>query len=117
MAEKSQKPLSYFFTRRKQCEDESAKESTTMQVAHEELNDVDDPTKNIATKAKRKFQPRWLKSNSWLDYDQENTSKKCSLCAVLVILKSSPRLIGKERGIQNMFTSHSGNTNFKLERV
>ena len=47
MAEKSQKPLSYFFTRRKQCEDESDKESTTMQVAHEELNDVDDPTEEI----------------------------------------------------------------------
>ena len=45
MAEKSQKPLLYFFTRRKQCEDESNKESTTMQVAHEDLNDVDDPTK------------------------------------------------------------------------
>ena len=47
MAEKSQKPLSYFFKRRKQCEDESDKESTTMQVAHEELNDNDDPTKEI----------------------------------------------------------------------
>ena len=47
MAEKSQKPLSYFFKRRKQCEDESDKESTTMQVAHEELSDVDDPTKEI----------------------------------------------------------------------
>ena len=47
MAEKSQKPLSYFFKRRKQCEDKSDKESTTMQVAHEELNDVDDPTKEI----------------------------------------------------------------------
>ena len=114
-----------------------------MQAAHEDLNDVDDPTKEIATKAKRKFQPRWLKSYSWLDYDQVNNSKKCSLCeyvwliscerfffvmkvtpvfehffcAVFVILKSTPCLIGKERGIQNMFTSHSGNTNFKLERV
>ena len=38
-------------------------------------------------------------------------------CAVLVVLKSTLCLIGKERGIQNMFTSHSGNTNFKLERV
>ena len=47
MAEKSQKPLSYFFKRKKQCEDESGKESTTMQVAHEELNDVDDPTEEI----------------------------------------------------------------------
>ena len=47
MAEKSQRPLSYFFKRRKQCEDESDKESTTMQVAHEELIDVDDPTKEI----------------------------------------------------------------------
>ena len=37
-----------------------------MQVAHEDLNDVDDPTKEIATKAKRKSQPRWLKSfNGW----------------------------------------------------
>ena len=79
MAEKSQKPLSYFFTRRKQSEDESDKESTTMQVAHEDFN-VDDPTKEIATKAKRKLQPRWLKSYSWLDYDQENNSMKCSLC-------------------------------------
>ena len=76
MAEKSQKPLSYFFKRRKQCEDESDKESTTMQVAHEDLNDVDDPTKEIATKAKRKFQPRWLKSYPWLDYDQVNNSKE-----------------------------------------
>ena len=47
MAEKSQKPLSYFFKQRKQCEDESDKESTTMQVAHEELNDVNDLTKEI----------------------------------------------------------------------
>ena len=47
MAEKSKKPLSYFFKRRKQCKDESDKESTTMQVAHEELNDVDDPTEEI----------------------------------------------------------------------
>ena len=47
MAEKSQKPLSYFFKRRKQCEDEYDKESTTMQVAHEELNDVNDPTEEI----------------------------------------------------------------------
>ena len=76
MAEKSQKPLLYFFTQRKQCEDESNKESTTMQVAHEDLNDVDDPTKEIATKAKRKFQPRWLKSYPWLDYDQVNNSKE-----------------------------------------
>ena len=47
MAEKSQKPLSYFFKWRKQCEDESDKEST-MQVAHKDLNDVDDPTKDIS---------------------------------------------------------------------
>ena len=47
MAEKSQKPLSYFFKRRKHCEDESDKESKTMQVAHEGLNDVDDPTEEI----------------------------------------------------------------------
>ena len=32
-----------------------------MQVAHEDLNDVDDPTKEVDVKAKRKFQPRWLK--------------------------------------------------------
>ena len=37
--------------------------------------------------------------------------------AVFVVLKPTPCLIGKERGIQSMFTSHSGNTNFKLERV
>ena len=82
MAEKSQKPLLYFFTRRKQCEDESDKESTTMQVAHEDLNDVDDPTKEIATKAKRKFQPRWLKSYPWLDYDQVNISKEVQFMRV-----------------------------------
>ena len=45
ITEKSQKPLSYFFKRRKQSEDESDKESTTTQGAHEDLNDVDDPTK------------------------------------------------------------------------
>ena len=45
MAEKSEKALSYFFKRRKQFEDESDKENTTTQVAHEDLNDVDDPTK------------------------------------------------------------------------
>ena len=61
MAENSQKPLPYFFKWRKQCEDESDKESKTTQVAHEDLNDVDDPTKEIAVKAKRKFQPWWLK--------------------------------------------------------
>jgi len=37
MTEKSQKPLSYFFKWRKQCKKESHKESTTMQVAHEDL--------------------------------------------------------------------------------
>ena len=47
MTEKSQKPLSYFFKRRKQCEDESDKESKTMQVVREELNDVNDPTEEI----------------------------------------------------------------------
>ena len=47
MTEKSQNPLSYVFKCRKQCEDESDKESTTMQVAHEELNDVNDLTKEI----------------------------------------------------------------------
>ena len=47
MAEKSQKPLSYFFQQRKQCEDESDKEST-MQVAHKYLNDVENPTKEIS---------------------------------------------------------------------
>ena len=51
MAENSQKPLPYFFKWRKQCEDESDKESKTTQVAHEHLNDVDDPTKEIAVKA------------------------------------------------------------------
>ena len=54
MAEKNKNPLSYFFKRRKQCEDELDKESTTMQVAHEDLNDVEDPTKKLAAKAKRK---------------------------------------------------------------
>ena len=73
MAEMRQKPLSYFFNRTKQCEDKSDKESKTMQVAHEDLNDVDDPAKEIAGKAQRKFQLRWL------DYDQENNSMKCSL--------------------------------------
>ena len=47
-----------------------------MQVAHEDLNDVDNPTKNIATKAKRKFQPRWLNNYPWLDYDQVNNNKE-----------------------------------------
>ena len=61
MAENSQKPLSYFFKWRKQCKVKSAKESKTMQVAHEDLNDVDDPTKEDAVKAKWKFQPQWLK--------------------------------------------------------
>jgi len=61
MAENSQKPLPYFFKWRKQWEDESDKESKTTQVAHEDLNDVDDPTKEVAVKAKRKFQLRWLK--------------------------------------------------------
>ena len=42
MAENSQKPLSYFFKRRKQWEDKSDKESTTTQVAHEDLTDVAD---------------------------------------------------------------------------
>ena len=123
-----------FFKRRKQCEDKSDKESKTTQVAHEDLNDVDDPTKEIAARAQRKFQLWWLKSYSWLDYHQENNSMKCSscdyvwltyeypvtiflcyesrkfehifFCAAFVILKSTPCL-----------TSHSGNTNFKLERV
>ena len=51
MAEKSQKPLPYFFKPRKQCKDKSNKESTTMQIAHEDLNNVEDPTKEIAAKA------------------------------------------------------------------
>ena len=79
MAEMSQKPLSYFFKRTKQCEDKSDRESKTMQVAHEDLNNVDDPAKEIAARAQRKFQLRWLKSCPWLDYDQENNSMKCSL--------------------------------------
>ena len=134
MAEMSQTPQSYFFKRRKQCEDKSDKESKTKQVAHEDLNGFDDPAKEIAAKAQRKFQLQWLKSYPWLDYGQENNSMKCSLrdyvwltqeypvmiflcyesrkfehnffCAMFVILKSTPCL-----------TSHSGNTNFKLERV
>ena len=61
MAENSQKPLPHFSEWRKQYKDESDKESKTMQVAHEDLNDVDDPIKEIAVKAKRKFRPRWLK--------------------------------------------------------
>ena len=52
MAENSQKPLPYFFKRRKQCKVKSDKESKTTQVAHEDLNDVDDPTKEDAVKAK-----------------------------------------------------------------
>ena len=49
MAEKSQKPLSYvyFLKRRKQWEDESDTESTTTQVAHEDLTDVDDQQKKL----------------------------------------------------------------------
>ena len=82
MAENSQKPLPYFLKWRKQCKVKSDKESKTTQIAHEDLNDVDDPTKEVDVKAKWKFQPRWLiiKSNPWLDYDQENNSMKCSLC-------------------------------------
>ena len=52
MAELSQKPLSYFFQQRKQCEDKSDKESKTTKVAHEDLNDVDDPTKKLPPKLK-----------------------------------------------------------------
>ena len=68
MAEMSQKPLSYVFKRTKQCKDKSDKESKTLQVAHEDLNDGDDPTKEIAAKAQRKFQLRWLKSytHGWI---------------------------------------------------
>ena len=67
MAEKSQKPLLYFFTQRKQCEDESNKESTTMQVAHEELNDVDDPTKKLPPKLKENSSRDGLKAtHGWI---------------------------------------------------
>ena len=54
MAEKCQKPLSYFFKWRKQCEDELDKQSTTTQVAHEDLIVVDEPTKKVAAKTKKK---------------------------------------------------------------
>ena len=54
MAEKNQKPLSYmyFLKRRKQWEDESDKESTTTQVAHEDLTDVADQQKKMPPKLK-----------------------------------------------------------------
>ena len=54
MDEKSQKPLSYmyFLKRRKQWEDESDKESTTTQVAHEDLTDVADQQKKLPPKLK-----------------------------------------------------------------
>ena len=55
---KEPKTFVIFFKQRKQCEDESNKESTTMQVAHEDLNDVNDPTKKMPSK---------LKENSSLD--------------------------------------------------
>ena len=60
MAEKSQKPLSYmyFLKRRRQWEDECDKESTTTQVAHEDLTDVDDQQKKL---------PPRLKENSSCD--------------------------------------------------
>ena len=53
-AEKSQKPLSYmyFLKRRKQWEDKSDKESTTTQVAHKDLTDVDDQQKKLPPKLK-----------------------------------------------------------------
>ena len=67
MAEKSQKPLLYFFARKKQCEDECNKESTTMQVAHEDLNNVNDPTKNIAPKLKENSSHDGLKAtHGWI---------------------------------------------------
>ena len=54
MAEKNQKPLSYmyFLKRRKQWEDESDKQSTTTQVAHEDLTDVADQQKKMPPKLK-----------------------------------------------------------------
>ena len=143
MAENSQKPLPYFLKWRKQCKVKSDKGSKTTQIAHEDLNDVDDPTKEVAVKAKWKFQPRWLKKQPmaglWSRKQQHevqfmrvclaNMRISCDdfsllwkshiwtylFCAVFV--KSTPCLIGKERGKQNISTSHSGNTNFKLERV
>ena len=40
-------------------------EESSVKVAHEDL--VNDPTKKIATKAERKFQPRWLKATcGWI---------------------------------------------------
>ena len=62
MAQKSQNTFSYFFKRRKQCEDKSGKESTTTQVAYEDLNDVDDPIKEIAAKAKENSSRDGLKA-------------------------------------------------------
>ena len=54
MAEKNQKPMSYFFKWR-----------NSVKVAYEDL--VNDPTKKIAAKAERKFQPRWLKATcGWI---------------------------------------------------
>ena len=55
---KEPKTFVIFFKQRKQCKDESNKESTTTQVAHEDLNDVNDPTKKMPSK---------LKENSSLD--------------------------------------------------
>ena len=42
----------YFLKRRRQWEDESDKESTTTQVAHEDLTDVDDQKKKLPPKLK-----------------------------------------------------------------
>ena len=137
MAEKSPKPLSYFFKKWKQCKDESDKESTTMQVDHEDLNDINDPTKEISAamawklpvagfwsrKQQHEVQFTWVcLANMRISCDDFSLLWKSHIwtylfCAVFVILKSTPCLIGKERGKQNIFTSHSRNTNFKLERV
>ena len=148
MAENSQKPLPYFLKWRKQCKVKSDKGSKTTQIAHEDLNDVDDPTKEVAVKAKWKFQPRWLKKQPmaglWSRKQQHevqfmwvclanirisllwrfffcyesHTFEHIFFGALFVILKISTLcLTGKERQKQNILTSHSGNINFKLERV
>ena len=62
MAEKSQKPLSDMYFLRRQWEDESDKESTTTQVAHEDLTDVDDQQKKLPPKLKENYSCDGLKA-------------------------------------------------------
>ena len=64
---KEPKPFVIFFKQRKQCKDESDKESTTTQLAHEDLNDVNDPTKKLPPKIKENSSRDGLKAtHGWI---------------------------------------------------